>query len=365
MPAYINAIATAVPPHDVHDVYLRFAERRLPAREANLFRRMAERAGIAHRYSVLAPAETGDALDREGLFAPGGFAGTARRMAVFAREAPVLAEAAVAGLDAGAQRSGVTHLVLATCTGFVAPGVDQILCERLGLGPDVERTVVGFMGCAAAVNALRVAHHIVRSEPDASVLVVNVELCTLHLQDTTDLEATLMAMLFGDGASAAIVSARPEGLLLRDFRSVTIPGSEDLITWRIGNAGFDMGLSGEVPARIESALRHEPARAGQGLLRGDVPGDVSLWAVHAGGRTILDAVQHGLALPGDALGRSRGVLRDYGNMSSPTLMFVLERMLREGGESAPGFAMAFGPGLVAETFRFERLAAAGRMQAAA
>jgi len=274
-------------------------------------------------------------------------------MARFETHALDLACRAVAKLGIAAEREAITHLVVASCTGFTAPGLDQQLVHALGLDAGVERTMVGFMGCAAAVNALKVAHHVVRSEPDAKVLVVNLELCTLHMQETSNLEEILSALLFGDGCSAALVSAARCGIALLDFKAVTIPDTRDLITWHIGDGGFRMHLSGEVPSQISRALRQEATRNDPGgILRGERPGEVELWAVHAGGRTILDAVEQGLGLSDYALRWSRGVLRDFGNMSSATLMFVLERMMRATREEARGLGMAFGPGLVAETFRF-------------
>jgi predicted naringenin-chalcone synthase len=274
-------------------------------------------------------------------------------MALFETHALDLAARAVATLRLDSDADEITHLVVASCTGFTAPGLDQQLIRALQLNPGIERTMVGFMGCAAAVNALKLARHIVRSEPDATVLVVNVELCTLHMQETGNLEEILSALLFGDGCAAALVSARPEGIALADFRAVTLPETHDLITWTIGDSGFRMRLSGEVPTQIARALRHEAARNDDtGIFRGERPESFDLWAVHAGGRTILDAVEQGLGLEERALDGSRGVLRDFGNMSSATLMFVLERMMRTVAPGARGFGMAFGPGLVAETFRF-------------
>jgi len=203
------------------------------------------------------------------------------------------------------------------------------------------------------VNALKLAHHIVRSEPRARVLVVNLELCTLHLQESADLEVVLSALLWGDGSAASLVTAEPNGIILENFKAVTIPDSHGLITWSIGDSGFDMTLSGEVPSRIAMALRKELRRNDiEAFLREYDKGEIALWAVHPGGRTILDAVQQGLDLDPAALRWSRGVLRDYGNMSSATLMFVLERMMRDAPADFNGVAMAFGPGLVAETFRF-------------
>jgi predicted naringenin-chalcone synthase len=217
--------------------------------------------------------------------------------------------------------------------------------------------LVSFMGCSAAVNVLKLAHHIVRSEPRARVLVVNLELCTLHLQDSANLEGLLGALLFGDGSAASLVTAEPNGIALENFRALTIPDSYGLITWSIGDSGFEMTLSGEVPSRIAGALHHELRRNdGKAFLREHDRDDIALWAVHAGGRTILDAVEQGLDLDSHALRWSRGVLRDYGNMSSATLMFVLERMMRSAPADSNGVAMAFGPGLVAETFRFRLIA---------
>jgi len=209
------------------------------------------------------------------------------------------------------------------------------------------------MGCAAAVNALKLARHIIRSEPEARVLVINIELCTLHMQDTPDLEKILTALLFGDGCTAAIVSREESGIALIDFKAVTVPGTQSLLTWNIGDHGFEMHLSGEVPSQIARALRHEVTRNDEGIFRGGRPADIELWAVHAGGRTVLDAVEQGLDLDGEAPRDQRSVLREFGNMSSATLMFVLERMMRTVKAQAQGFGIAFGPGVVAETFRFK------------
>jgi predicted naringenin-chalcone synthase len=353
--AYINRIGTAVPQHDVHQTFIGFVDQFLTERKDKLiFRRMVQRSGIEHRYSTLTPSENLEvSADQDGFFQPGRFAGTGARMKRFETHAVDLAEQAIGALDLNEELGSITHMVVASCTGFTAPGLDQHIMERSGLNPSIERTMVGFMGCAAAVNALKLAHHIARSEPSAKVLVVNLELCTLHLQETSDMEVILSALLFGDGCAASLVSAEPTGIGLKDFRVATIPDTQDLITWRIGDAGFEMSLSGEVPQRITKALRHEATRNDDGgILRGRHKDEFDLWAVHAGGRTILDAVEQGLDLDPDALQWSRGVLRDFGNMSSATLMFVLGRIMQDAPRNSNGFGMAFGPGLVAETFRF-------------
>ncbi|WP_448586948.1 type III polyketide synthase [Thermaurantiacus sp.] len=358
--AFVNRIATAVPPFDVHAAFQKFVEHQLgESREQILFRRLASRSGIEHRYAAMEPVydPLGFVTEAGGFYFPGRFPTTSRRMQRYAEIAPDLGAEAIGRL--GIDPAGVTHLVVASCTGFMAPGLDQVLIGKTGMRPDVERTVVGFMGCYAAVNSLRLAHHIVRSDPAARVVVVNLELCTLHFQDTKNLESLLSMMLFGDGASAALVSAEERGLALEDFLSVAIPESGGLITWDIGDTGFDIGLSGEVPRRIQAAMAEEDLRnAPQGLLRGRRPDDYDLYAVHAGGRAILDAVENGLKLGEASLRWSRGVLRDFGNMSSATIMFILERIMaapKPDGRAERGLAMAFGPGLACETFRFTRI----------
>jgi predicted naringenin-chalcone synthase len=345
----LNAVSTALPPHEAHAAFLRWVQGRITERRDRiLFDRMAARSGIEQRWTVLPPGEGGDQTSAGGFYADGHMPPTSERMATYAAHAPELCVEAANGLG---DLSGVTHLVLASCTGFIAPGIDQIVARRLGLAGSIERTLVGFMGCYAAVAALRTAYHIVRSCPDARVLVLNVELCTLHLQADTTLEPILAMMLFGDGATAALVSADPVGLTLDGPFAATLPDSEDLIRWTIGDEGFAMHLSGAVPARIASALELPALR--------DAIGDVDTidgWAIHAGGRTVLDAVEQGLGLGPDALAASREVLRTCGNMSSATLMFVFERILASRRPVANGVAMAFGPGLAAEGFRFRTAA---------
>jgi predicted naringenin-chalcone synthase len=339
-----------VPDHDIHLAFIAWAREQLDQRKQPLFDRMAARAGIEHRWSVL-PVGAGGAspVDPGGFYAAAPLPGTARRMDVYAAAAPDLALSAIHALAATAELGTITHLVVASCTGFVAPGIDQIMARRLGLAGSVERLLIGFMGCYAAVAALRSARHIVRSDPQARVLVVAVELSTLHLQEVRELEPLLAMLQFGDGAAAALVSADPVGFALEAPFATTLPDSEELIRWDITDRGFAMHLSGEVPGRIAAALAdRDLALAATG---GRDPAEVDGWAVHAGGRSILDAVERALHLPGEALATSRRVLEEFGNMSSATLMFVLARLL-QGPPIERGVALAFGPGLAAEGFRF-------------
>lgn len=342
----IAAIGTATPDHDIHHAFIDWAGARLTNRRyAAVFARMAGRSGIAHRWSVLpVSARGGSPVDGDGFYA-GAMPGTAARMALYAQAAPTLALRAIAKLP---DIAGITHLVVASCTGFVAPGIDQIIAARLGLHVSVERTLIGFMGCYAAVTALKTARHIVRSEPAARVLVVTVELSTLHLQDDLTIEPLLAMLQFGDGAAAALVTGDGAGLGIDTPFAATLANSDELIRWNIGDTGFAMHLSGEVPGRIAAALAIPETRVA--LTGGVEPKSVDAWAVHAGGRSILDAVETALDLAPERLSASRKVLNDNGNMSSSTLMFVLARLMAE--QPASGVALAFGPGLAAEGLRF-------------
>ena len=364
--AYINGIGTVVPEHDIHQPTNAMLRSMLPEqRTRRIFDRMAKHSGIGHRYSFMRAEGVSDEqqIDAYGFYPRGNFPGTSARMALYETEAPRLAMRAVAALKTEVPTGmldGITHLVVASCTGFTAPGLDLQLVTALGLRSEVQRTLVGFMGCSAAVPALRVAYQAVHTNPDARVLVVNLELCSLHLQETSDLNTLLPLTLFADGASAALVTAQPTGIALLDFLAIIIPDSSNVMTWSIGDKGFNMHLSGQVPQRIKQALREDMKQAGANkILRGGQVKDFDLWAVHPGGRSVLDAVETGLGLTSADLSSSRRILHDYGNMSSATVMFVLQDILRlhqnrhNHQDEARGLAMAFGPGMVAETFRFQ------------
>ena len=352
MTAHIHAIGTAVPDHDVHRHFVDWASKRLEGRDRALFLRMAGRSGIDHRYSILPPGKDGGSpIDPDGFY--GGLTpSTSIRMERYAQDAPDLALRAITDLEQREALDGITHLVVASCTGFVAPGIDQIIARHLGLDGAVERTLVGFMGCYAAVAALRVAHHIARSDPQARILVVTVELSSLHMQDTAEIGSLLAQLQFADGAAAALVSSAPKGIAIDRFFAATLPDSDDLIRWTIGDSGFAMHLSGEVPGRIAQALDTPEMR--RAILGNRDAASIPNWVVHAGGRSILDAVEHGLNLDSNALSISRDILRRYGNMSSSTLMFALGALMAQSTD-IEGIAMAFGPGLAAEGFTIAKI----------
>ncbi|GAA3759359.1 type III polyketide synthase [Terriglobus aquaticus] len=336
-----------MPQHEVHDAFLKFAHGMLQdPRSRALLLRMAERAGIERRYSPLSvsgPSE--NEVDAYALYRLGSFPATAERMRLFKQFAPALMRRAVKGLALSPEeRARVRHVIVTTCTGFYAPGLDFDVVDALELHPGVERTMLGFMGCYAAINGLKQARHLVRSEPDHDVVLVNLELCTLHLQETQDLNKVLSFLIFGDGCAASLITSKPGGLRMDSFRAVRLEGTADLITWNIGDQGFDMVLSGQVPAAVGDALRLHREEL--------VENETTLWAVHPGGRSVLDAVEQALDLPAAAMEHSRAVLRDHGNMSSATVMFVLQSILRSARAGEHGCAMSFGPGLTAETMRF-------------
>ena len=350
----LNATATAVPDHERHAVFLESLPHWVkPEAALEKVRQIAEKAAINRRYTVLehplGPAGSG------AFYEFGGFPTTGERMAVYRREAPRLAGRAV---DALTQKTGslqgVTHLIVTTCTGFYAPGIDIDLVKHAGLSPQVKRTVIGFMGCYAALTGLRQAGEIVLADPAAQVLMVNVELCSLHLQETEQLDRLVSFCLFADGAAASLITARQTGLRLDQCFSALSLADADRMSWMVEDHGFAMSLDARVPVKIKQFLARAPELTGRCAQAG--PGD--LWAIHPGGRLILDALEDHYGLTETQMAASRGVLRDFGNMSSATIMFALARLL-EGVEPADreGHALAFGPGLTVEGVDFTRLAA--------
>lgn len=272
---------------------------------------------------------------------------TGERIERYRAVAPVLAaEACVDCFErAGVLAGSVTHLVVVSCTGFHAPGVDFELIRRLGLSSRVQRTMVGYMGCHGAVNGLRVAAAIAGSDPAAVVLVCCVELCSVHFQYEPVAGAVTANALFGDGAAACLVTGRGEGPRLRAFGANMFEDSQDEMGWRIGDHGFVMSLSARVPALLEAGVGDwvDAWLGEQHMSRGDV----GSWAVHPGGPRIVEGVRLALGLDHNAVADALDVLRTHGNMSSPTILFIIRRML-ERGAVLPMVALAFGPGLAGE-----------------
>lgn len=292
--------------------------------------------------------------------------GTRERNERYVREASRLfvevARRAIA-VDPDIEAADITHVVTVSCTGFHAPGPEYEIVRALGLPDGVQRYHLGFMGCYASMPALRAASQFCAADPEAVVLVVSVELCTLHLRSSEDPDTIVASSLFADGAAAGIVTARDlptpvTALRLDRFHTAIAPEGEKDMAWTIGDNGFEMILSTAVPQIIGEAIigALRPLYAGeQELLEaydgGEVSEAVQHWAIHPGGRSILDRVQERLHLSDVQLHPAREVLRVNGNMSSATVLFVLRSILeqedsRDGDRVA---AMAFGPGLTAES----------------
>jgi predicted naringenin-chalcone synthase len=280
---------------------------------------------------------------------------TGERMEHYARLAPPLAVAAsrAALVDSQTDHSSVTHLITVSCTGFVAPGVDQCLINELGLPNNIERTHVGYMGCHGSLNGLRVARAFVESNADARVLLCAVELCCLHYHYGWDPQKVIANALFADGAAAVVVGPsdfKDENVWrLTKSGSCLFPNSAGAMTWTISDHGFEMTLSKQVPVLIQEGLRDWVLSwlATKGLNLSDVKS----WAVHPGGPRILDAVENALQLNNSALDASRKILAECGNMSSPTILFILDR-LRKQQAPRPCVALGFGPGLAVEAALF-------------
>ncbi|WP_324012691.1 type III polyketide synthase [Microbacterium sp. JZ37] len=375
MTVTLTGLATVVPPTVLHQDEVREVFAAQPG-----LTRLSQRivstsfgvSGIERRYTVL--TELGDRTAVPGaerrfydpttneLASPG----TKLRNDIYAVEASRLyVEAGRAALAQQEDFSAddVTHVITVSCTGFYAPGPDFVVARDLGLPADVQRFHLGFMGCYASLPALRLASQLAQADPDAVVLVISVELCTLHLRTSNDPDTIVATSLFGDGAGAALVTSRPvsahePGFELERFASRVAPEGESDMAWRIGDHGFEMVLSNAVPAilgqhvtgavrplfapepRLERAL--DERRAGEAIPH---------WAIHPGGRSILDKVESALELSEAQLLPARATLRDFGNMSSATVLFVLRHILDSPAASAGErvVAMAFGPGLTVES----------------
>jgi predicted naringenin-chalcone synthase len=326
---------------------------------------MYDHTGIRSRHLAFGRAVVEDILHgtrhSQSVFLPSGRDDdhgptTGQRMRHYTAEAGPLAVRA-AGLalrQSGLAPADLTHLVTVSCTGFQAPGVDYELIQGLGLAPTAQRTHIGFMGCHGALNGLRVARAFADSEPDARILVCAVELCVLHYHYSWDPQKIIANAIFADGAAAAVgvpdTQASADAWRVTATGSCLLPDSRQAMGWTIGDHGFEMTLSKSVPGLIREHLRPWLAEwlARYGL-RVETVGS---WAIHPGGPRILDAAALALGLGEDKLTSAREVFAAFGNMSSPTILFIIEH-LRRRRSPLPCVALGFGPGLVAEAVLFE------------
>jgi len=349
---YLNSIATAVPEFDIHEKFTNYAEDSLDDEYSRaLLKILVKRSQIEHRYSVLKSSVKSNLLDENNIYADDEFPSTKERMLLYEQNAFPLACKALDQLDLARHKEDITHLIITTCTGFYAPGIDLQIIEHYGLKLSTKRTIIGFMGCYAAINALKMARYIISSDKSANVLIVNIELCTLHLQATDNVQDLLPFLIFADGCAASIVSAKKTGLELQSFYSTILPNSSDQIMWHIGDSGFDMVLSSLVSKLIIAELPKVINEIWQGKKREDF----AHFAIHPGGKSIIDAVEKGIGLHAELLKPSREVLRQFGNMSSAAIMFVLKEIMQKKNSPGEGCAIAFGPGVAVESMLFKKL----------
>lgn len=367
----ILAIGTAVPTHKIsqqeHAKTLSEADG-LTREDRLVLHTIYKRSGIAFRHSVLEEFVNADENDNQ-VFHPSGKvppATVARRMEIYEEFAAPLAMKAAENCFAqlpSLQKSDISHVVAFSCTGMYAPGLDIQMVEMLDLPRNAERTCINFMGCYAAINALKSAYHICRSEPEAVVLLAGVELCSLHYMKSTDNNQVVANALFGDGAAVVIVSARDfqnvnglGGFVLNSFYSEFEQSAGKEMVWRIGNHAFDLRLTPEVPAVVKENIL--PMLDKMYKRAGLSKEDVSHYAIHPGGTKILEACAEALDLHRDENAVSFSILRDFGNMSSVTILFVLQRYLQsltpeEKSGQGKMLACAFGPGITMEAMILE------------
>jgi predicted naringenin-chalcone synthase len=319
-------------------------------------------SGIEERYSVLPDF---DKSRNEHVFFNGipSKANVENRISVFKERALPLALEAIhesfRKIDTTIEDYGVTHLITVTCTGLSAPGIDAEIIEQLKLPNDIYRTSVNFLGCNAAFHALKIADMICKTSPDAKVLIVCVELCTLHFQPKHNNDNLLSNTIFGDGAAAVLMSSSDvykenQGLTIEGFYSVLLSKGKDLMGWNISPVNFEMILDAGIPDFIGSEIKVIIDKA---IKKFSLTHEtIDHWAIHPGGKKIVDTIKKQLTLTDESSQPSYKILNEYGNMSSPTILFVLNELMQNNcskGEHI--FSMGFGPGLSIETalFRYE------------
>ncbi|QNF34123.1 type III polyketide synthase [Adhaeribacter swui] len=362
MNSFICAIGTATPPHKIAQTQtadFMAAALQLNAEEIRKLKALYRVTGIAHRYTVLP-----DYASNNGQFTffpntpdleP--FPTVQQRMAVYQQEALPLSVAAVTdcfSVLGDFDRSTITHLITVSCTGMYAPGLDIDLIQALDLPTTTQRTQINFMGCYAAFNALKVADAFCQANAQARVLVVCTELCTIHFQKYRENDHLVSNAIFGDGAAAVLLQAQPmpnqKNVALAAFHCELIPAGKKEMAWHIADHGFEMTLSSYVPDLIQKGIK----KLTQNLLHKleiEVS-EVDLYAIHPGGRKILESIEKALNLTPEHNCFAYEILRDYGNMSSATVLFVLKSLLRtltKASHNQPILSFAFGPGLTLES----------------
>tara|TARA_R110000868_G_scaffold198821_1_gene445404 strand:- start:3 stop:1100 length:1098 start_codon:yes stop_codon:yes gene_type:complete len=359
MSAYITSFGTALPKYRISQkeiagfllTNLNLSDEKKKETEI-IFRA----SGISHRHSVLKDytASLGDFefFPNTNNLEP--FPGVSQRMQVYKKEALALSLDAVQQCIGTDDPQNFTHLITVSCTGMYAPGLDFDLVKSLGLSHSIKRTAINFMGCYAAFNALKVAKDICTANAGSKVLIVCVELCSLHFQKNLNQEDTTLAnALFGDGAAAVVVESNPSNypsMSMENFHcDLLIEGEQDM-TWSIGAFGFEMTLSSYVPDLVKKGIKSLINSLLHELKLNT--SDISHFAIHPGGKRILEVIEQELGIPKESNTAAYSVLKNYGNMSSPTILFVLQSIfekLEEHDKESKILGLAFGPGLTLES----------------
>lgn len=360
MPAYIQNISTVVPERSYDQSFLRdrmkeyISDKEITQR---IIHRIYSKSGINKRHTVIPDFNTNG--DPRFFFQEDGrlsVPSTGTRNELYTQKAKELfVETARQTIDENqsVDREHITHVITVSCTGFFAPEPGFEIIQQLGLSPSTQRFHLGFMGCFAAFPAMKMAKAFCESQPDANVLIVCLELCSIHLQPSEVTDNLISASVFADGAAGVIISkdkpTKTNSFELTQFATSIAQESEKDMAWTIGDTGFDMVLSTYVPDIIEANLDQsiQPLFTDYQL----TADDINHWALHPGGRAILDKVQQSFGLSEKQISPSRKVLADYGNMSSATILFVLKELLSRPASKKQEavLAMAFGPGLTIES----------------
>ena len=361
MKSYICAIGTANPPNKIPQMQIAdFMATALQFDEPNTrkLKALYRVSGIGQRFSVL---EDYTRQNGEFTFYPNTptlepFPTVQRRMDEYRKHAVDLSEEAIRNClkqTSATSMSEITHLITVSCTGMYAPGLDIELVERLQLSPSVQRTAVNFMGCYAAFNAIKLADAICKADPQAKVVLVCTEICTIHFQKDTEQDHLVSNALFGDGAAAVLMQGQPNGevsLELQSFHCDIAPAGKSDVAWHIGDTGFEMTLSSYVPDLIKKGIKELTDRLLEGLKT--TISEINLFAIHPGGRRILEVIEQELGMTRDDNRFSYQVLREFGNMSSATVLFVLKALMDDLSvkeQDEPVLSFAFGPGLTLES----------------
>lgn len=324
----------------------------LNAEEAKKLQLIFNHSAIDKRYSIL--SDFAD-LNLQGKFFGTDFLNTppdvSKRNKVYIEEAPKLAHeaAAKAIIDWGNSVEAITHIISVSCTGMYAPGIETSLIKTLGLNPHIERLGINFMGCFGAFKGLAIAKAIAKEDPKNRILLVCTELCSLHFQSTKTSETFVSNALFGDGAAAALIGCLPKKeerslFTIENTASFVLEESEKVMTWEVGNTGMLMKLSPKIPFYIKQHIADFSRR----LIGDSAKFSSCTWAIHPGGKAIIESIESACDLKKDQTEASWKVLKNYGNMSSATFLFVLEEIREKKAAHDFIIGLGFGPGLSME-----------------